>query len=51
MKVLFINIRKSDEVYSRHFDQSQDYSFHNIPMNVIRFNVKTIINHLKYYVI
>lgn len=43
MKVLFIDICKSDEVYSRHFDQSQDYSFYNIPTNVIRFNVKTII--------
>ena len=49
MKVLFIDIRKSDEVYYRHFDQSQDYSFYNIPMNMIRFNAKTIINHLEYY--
>jgi rhodanese-related sulfurtransferase len=49
MKYLFIDIRKSDEVYSKHFDQSQKYSFYNIPMNMIRFNAKTIINHLKYY--
>lgn len=49
MKYLFIDIRKSDEVYSRHFDQSQEYSFYNIPMNMIRFNAKTIINHLEYY--
>ena len=48
MKYLFIDIRKSDEVYSKHFDQSQDYSFYNIPMNMIRFNAKTIINHLDY---
>ena len=48
MKYLFIDIRKSDEVYSRHFDQSQEYSFYNIPMNMIRFNAKTIINHLEY---
>lgn len=48
MKYLFIDIRKSDEVYSRHFDQSQDYSFYNIPMNMIRFNANTIINHLDY---
>ena len=49
MKYLFIDIRKSDEVYSRHFDQSQEYSFYNIPMNMIRFNAKTIINHLEYF--
>ena len=49
MKYLFIDIRKSDEVYSKHFDQSQDYSFYNIPMNMIRFNAQTIINHLDYY--
>ena len=48
MKYLFIDIRKSDEVYSKHFDQSQDYSFYNIPMNMIRFNAQTIINHLDY---
>lgn len=49
MKYLFIDIRKSDEVYSRHFDQSQEYSFYNIPMNMIRFNAETIINHLEYF--
>lgn len=49
MKYLFIDIRKSDEVYSRHFDQSQEYSFYNIPMNMIRFNAQTIINHLEYF--
>jgi rhodanese-related sulfurtransferase len=48
MKYLFIDIRKSDEVYSKHFDQSQEYSFYNIPMNMIRFNVETIIKHLDY---
>lgn len=48
MKYLFIDIRKSDEVYSKHFDQSQEYSFYNIPMNMIRFNAQTIINHLDY---
>jgi len=48
MKYLFIDIRKSDEVYSRHFDQSQEYSFYNIPMNMIRFNAQTIIDHLEY---
>jgi hypothetical protein len=49
MKYLFIDIRKSDEVYSKYFDQSQDYSFYNIPMNMIRFNAPSIINHLEYY--
>jgi hypothetical protein len=48
MKYLFIDIRKSDEVYSKHFDQSKEYSFYNIPMNMIRFNADTIINHLEY---
>ena len=48
MKYLFIDIRKSDEVYAKHFAQSQEYSFYNIPMNMIRFNAQTIINHLEY---
>jgi len=48
MKYLFIDIRKSDEVYSKYFDQSQEYSFYNIPMNMIRFNAETIIKHLEY---
>ena len=48
MKYLFIDIRNSDEVYSKHFEQSKEYSFYNIPMNMIRFNVQTIIDHLKY---
>ena len=48
MKYLFIDIRKSDEVYAKHFDQSQEYSFYNIPMNMIRFNAQTIIKHLEY---
>jgi hypothetical protein len=49
MRYLFIDIRKSDEVYSKHFDQSQEYSFYNIPMNMIRFNAETIIKHLEYF--
>lgn len=48
MKYLFVDIRKSDEVYANHFDQSQDYSFYNIPMNMIRFNADTLIHHLQY---
>ncbi len=47
MKYLFIDIRKSDEVYSKHFDQSQEYSFYNIPMNMIRFNTQMIIKNLE----
>ena len=49
MKYLFIDICKSHEVYSKHFDQSQEYSFYNIPMNMIKFNAQTIINHLEYF--
>ncbi len=49
MKYLFIDIRKSDEVYSKHFDQSKEYTFYNIPMNMIRFNADMIINHLEYF--
>ena len=48
MKYLFIDIRKSDEVYAKHFDNSKEYSFYNIPMEMIRFNAQTIIDHLKY---
>jgi hypothetical protein len=48
MKYLFIDIRKSDEVYFRRFELSKEYSFYNIPMNMIRFNAETIIKHLEY---
>jgi hypothetical protein len=48
MKYLFIDIRKSDEAYSKHFKKSKEYSFYNIPMEMIRFNAQTIIEHLKY---
>ena len=48
MKYLFIDIRKSDEVYSKRFDQSNHYEFYNIPMNMIRFNQQNIIDHLEY---
>jgi hypothetical protein len=48
MKYLFIDIRKSDEVYAKHFDQSKEYGFYNIPMNMIRFNAENIIQHLEY---
>lgn len=48
MNYLFIDIRKSDEVYSKHFVDGTQYKFYNIPMNMIRFNVSNIKNHLKY---
>ena len=48
MKYLFIDIRKSDEVYSKRFGESYEYTNYNIPMNMIRFNVQTIIKHLEY---
>lgn len=48
MKYLFIDIRKSDEAYRLHFTESIDYCFYNIPMNMIKFNVNSIIKQLKY---
>ena len=48
MKYLFIDIRQSDEVYQKRFGESPQYQFYNIPMNMIRFNAQTIINHLDY---
>jgi len=48
MKYLFIDIRKSDEVYSKHFAISKDYKYYNIPMEMIRFNKDTIKNNLEY---
>lgn len=48
MKYLFIDIRSSDEVLTKRFDDSREYEVYNIPMNMIRFNAKTIIDHLKY---
>lgn len=48
MKYLFIDIRKSDEVYSRRFGLSNAYSTYNIPMNMIRFNDRQIVKHLEY---
>jgi len=48
MNYLFIDIRKSDEVYAKHLDYSKNYKLYTIPMNMIRFNTKNIVNHLKY---
>ena len=38
MKYLFIDIRKNDKVFTKQFNNSNEYSFYNIPMNMIRFN-------------
>lgn len=48
MKYLLIDLRKSDEVYSQHFEHSEQYKVYNIPMNMIRFNSRMIIEHLEY---
>jgi rhodanese-related sulfurtransferase len=47
-KYIFIDIRKSDEAYMKHFDGNKHTNFYNIPMNMIRFNKQNIINHLQY---
>ena len=49
MSYLFIDIRKSDEVLTKRFGESEDYEVYNIPMNMIRFNAKTIVDHLDYF--
>lgn len=49
MKYLFIDIRKSDEVYSKRFSElNNNYKVYNIPMNMIRFNANSIIKHTKW---
>lgn len=48
MKYLFVDIRKSDQVYSARLEPSTNYELYNIPMNMIRFNIETIIKHLKW---
>lgn len=49
MKYLFIDIRKSDEVYQKRFGESNQYDVYNIPMDMIRFNNKTLSAHLEYF--
>lgn len=49
MKYLFIDIRKGDEVLTKRFGESDDYEVYNIPMNMIRFNAKTLKDHLNYF--
>tara|TARA_B110000483_G_scaffold82785_1_gene102819 strand:- start:345 stop:887 length:543 start_codon:yes stop_codon:yes gene_type:complete len=48
MRYIFIDIRKSDEVYNKRFAPSGDYGYYNIPMDMIRFNQHTIRKHLEY---
>lgn len=48
MKYLFIDIRKSDEVYSQRLDKSDKFSVYHFPMNMIQFNRDVIIKHLEY---
>jgi len=48
MKYLFIDIRKSDNVYSKHLLNSDSYEFYNIPMNMIRFNKESIVKHVEW---
>jgi hypothetical protein len=48
MTYLFIDIRKSDEVCSKRFEETNSYKVYTIPMNMIRFNVDMIKQHLEY---
>lgn len=50
---LFIDIRKSDEVYFNRLDKSSKYDIYYIPMYMIRFNVDMIkgLNYKNIYII
>lgn len=48
-KYLFIDIRKSDEIYSNRLEKSEKYELYFFPMNTIRFNRYQIIEHLNYF--
>jgi hypothetical protein len=50
MNYIFIDIRKSDEVYSKHLDikKAENFSVYHFPMNMIKFNRDVIIEHLEY---
>lgn len=49
---IFIDIRSDSEVFNKHINTEQlansNYSVYVIPMNMIRFNVETIVNHLQW---
>ena len=47
--ILFIDIRDFDEVTIKRFDNSPEYNFLNIPMNMIGFQTQMIITLLEYY--
>jgi len=47
-KIIIIDVRRSDEVFKKHFDTNFMKNFYNIPMNMIRFNKDNIISHLEY---
>jgi len=47
-KYLFIDIRKSDEIYSNRLEHSEEYGLYFFPMNTIKFNQIEIIEHLRY---
>jgi hypothetical protein len=48
MPSLLIDIRQSDEVYSKRFEETDKYKVYTIPMNMIRFSVNMIKQHLEY---
>ena len=45
---ILVDIRNSDDVFSKRFDGSKMTNFYNIPMNMIRFNKQSLESHLKY---
>jgi rhodanese-related sulfurtransferase len=49
---IFIDIRSDSEVFNKHIDATKlaslNYSVYVIPMNMIRFNIDTIVNHLQW---
>jgi hypothetical protein len=45
---IIIDIRNSDEVLTKHYDLTKMTNFYNIPSNMIRFNRKVILSHLKW---
>jgi hypothetical protein len=49
---ILIDIRNDSEVFNKHIDTTQianqNYTVYNIPMNMIQFNVVTIVNHLNW---
>ena len=56
MRYLFIDIRKSDEVFSRNIenpaantDTAYAYEIYNIPMYMIKFNKEMIKKHTQYF--